>query len=316
MDSRLPYCGGTDAASIMARIRGYPYFGKTGFTVWAERHAPLAVPPRDPLSARDLRFGTALEPFILAEYAETIAPLRLGGPATIYGPKGYEWMRGSLDSTVIDPSSGMVGIVDAKKARQSHHWIDYDDDRAEIFPEGYGVQVVWYLILAQAKAAREGRPAPQWADLAAFDPQSLALHVRRIQPTEAEVSEIFWTVAEWWEKHIIGGEMPPDDTSEACARWRLYCQPRAKSSRVATAEELANVERWRQAKARVKWAEADEEAAKLTLLPSMDVERLTVGPEKSAAYWQIQDGPHGSRVLRDYRFDEIPKPEAPESGQE
>ena len=50
----------------------------------------------------------------------------------------------------------------------------------------------------------------------------------------------------------------------------------------------------------------------IALLDAMDTERLTMGPEKSAPYVQVQAAGKGGRTVRAYRFPS----EAGEAGEE
>lgn len=301
--SRLAHCGGTDAAAIVCSELGQPYY-RSSWEVWAERHAPDALPPREPVEQRWLDLGTALEAHVLRLYAERVAPdgLTVGTALTVHGPASYPWMRGQLDAPVLDAQGQIVGLVDAKTSRQRSHWFtDQDGQRVETEPPGYRVQVVWYLGLLRLAGHRHAR----FADLAALDLMSAALDVRTIEhDDDGDWGRITSIVVPWWKRHIIDGERPADDHSECCARWHLYCQPRAKATRPATDAEAATVLRWRELDAAAKAAEVQAKAARLEVLAAMDTERLAVGEGKAAPYVQLQAGPAGSRVLRAYRFPE------------
>ena len=112
---------------------GAAYF-RPAWEVWAERHAPEAVPPRAPMEQGWLDLGNALEGYVLASYGTRIAPdgLRVGLPMPVYGPVGREWMRGQLDAPVLDAAGVPVGLVDAKTSRLRSHWFsDEDGQRVE-----------------------------------------------------------------------------------------------------------------------------------------------------------------------------------------
>lgn len=302
--SRLPFCGGTDAAAIMCSATGEPYY-RSAFEVWAERHAPAALPPRAPREQAWLDLGNALEAHVLARYAaERLAPegLALGASIQVPGPTGYEWMRGSLDAPIFDASGRIVGLVDAKTSRLRGHWFGNDEDgaRLETAPAGYVWQITWYLGLLRLA----GHVHARFADLAALDLMSASLDVRTFEHEEyRRWGPLTDAVVPWWERHILGGERPADDHSEACERWHLYCQPRQKATRPATPDEAAAVLAWREAAAATAAAEALEARQRLAVLSAMDTERLSVGEGKAAPYVQIQNGPKGSRVLRAYRFE-------------
>jgi len=98
--------------------------------------------------------------------------------------------------------------------------------------------------------------------------------------------------------------VPPDDYSECCQRWHLYCRHRVAEGREATTEQAEAAHAFAAALAARDAAEKGYDTAKGRLLSLMDSAKLTVGGTKGP-YVQIQPGPHGSKVLRAYRF---PKP--------
>ena len=308
MTERLPFCGGTDAAAVMCSLTGEPYY-RSAWEVWAERHAPDALPPRAPQEQAWLDLGNALEAHVLNRYAaERLAPdgMLLGGEMQVRGPAGYAWMRGSLDAPIFDAAGQVVGLVDAKTSRLRSHWYETGEDgtRLETAPAGYVWQVTWYLGLLRLA----GHPA-RFADLAALDLMSASLDVRTFEHDEmGRWGRLTSAVVQWWKRHILGGERPADDHSEACERWHLYCQPRAKATRTATTDELSAITTWREAVAGRVAAQEVEAAARVALLDRMDTERLTLSDERGAAYVQIQAGPKGSRVLRAYRFTDAGQP--------
>ena len=305
---RLPYCGGTDAAAIVCSAQGLPYY-RSAWEVWAERHAPEALPPRDATEQSWLDLGNALERYILDRYErERAAPegltLEIGG--RVRGPEQYPWMRGNKDGGLLDADGYRVGIVDAKSSRLRSHWIEYTDDgeRIETHPAGYQVQGQWYLGLDRLECARAGNPVlPRFIDLAALDLMGADLIIRRIDHDEQTWGGIASTVIAWWERHIIGGQPPPNDHSECCLRWHLYCKPRRKSERVADEAEEALIRQSSDLRAKIKRLDQERRQADNDLLSRMDTDRLTVGgPAKEGhPYVQVQGGDK-RRHLRLYRF--------------
>lgn len=304
MTDRRPFCGGTDAAAIVCSASGLPYY-RSAYEVWAERHAPEALPRRSPTEQGWLDLGNALEAYVLGQYASRIRDdgLTVAPGFVLTGPDGYGWMRGTLDACVLAADAfKAVGIVDAKTSRLRSHWSELtpEGERIDSHPPGYEVQVRWYMGLARLA----GHPVT-FADLAVLDLMGAKVEVRTIPHDEQAWGGILSTVLPWWERHIIGGERPADDHSEACERWHLYCQPRAKTQRQITDAEAPILERWLAAKAALAAAEEEKAAATIALLDTMDCERLTgFAPTAGAKvpYVQVQNGPKGSRVLRGYHF--------------
>lgn len=306
MTDRLPYCGGTDAAAIVCSAQGLPYY-RSAWEVWAERHAPDALPKRSPVEQGWLDLGNALEGYVLSQYAARIRDdgLTVAPGIRLYGPAGYTHLRGTLDACVTDATGQIVGIVDAKTSRLRRHWWTEDDEgqRMETQPPGYEVQVRWYMGLARIA----GHPVA-FADLCPLDLMSAKVEVRTLPHDEGQWGGILGIVLPWWERHIVHGERPADDHSEACERWHLYCQPRARTERQIADDERPILARWVAAKAALKAAEVEASAASVALLDRMDCERLTgfaAAPGTKPPYVQVQNGPHGSRVLRGYRFPDL-----------
>jgi len=309
-DDRAPYCGGTDAAAIACSHLGIAYF-RSAWSVWAERFAPDAIPAPDPGMQHILDLGNELEPYVLRRYAAHLAGLpttEQGGylevqpGMKIHAPEPRAWIRGQLDGTVR-AGRDVVGIVDAKTSRQRRHWFDYDaeDQRLDSCPAGYEIQVRWYMGLARLA----GMPV-RWADLAALDLLSMDLYVRRIAHEEARWGGILAIVLPWWERHILGGEQPPDDHSDACQRWHLYCRPRVLETAEATDEQAERISDWveadRAAKAATKAADIAR-AAVLADLTASTTERLYIG-DHAGPYVQRQRAGRSSWCARHYRFPE------------
>lgn len=314
---RLPWCGGTDTAAIVCSTLGVPYFG-SAWGVWAERYASAAMPPRDPGLQRVLDFGLFVEPWVLKRYAAESEACR-GGLTLATGcyPEGASdsslhtlrddpapWMRAQVDGTVWD-AGRMVGVVDAKNSGNPAAWFGVEVDDGEVLPRkveklsmGYEAQVLQQMALLRA----HGHPV-EFADIAVQIDVGRPLVIRQVLWDAGQWRWIRGVVGDWWERHIIRGERPADDDSEVCARWRMYCQPRAKGSRVATGPETAAVLGWVSARSRRAQAEAEEAAARGAVLAAMDTERLMMpGEATTAPYVQLQAGPKGSKVLRTYRF--------------
>lgn len=304
---RLAFCGATDAAAIVCSHMGQPYY-RSAWHVWAERHCPEIL--REDTDRTILDIGIALEPVILRRYvAEQLdADLRLEAGGYVVAPEPYSWLRAQVDGVILDAAGRWVGIAEAKTSRQPHHWTDYDDEDnpIETSPFGYEVQVRAQIGIAQSL----GHPVA-FADLVALDLLNpRRLHVRTIEHDPEAWAGIVGIVVPWWQRHILGGERPPDDDSEVCERWHMYCRPRPKTSRVMTLDEAAAVDRWRADKAAAEAASKREAASRLAVLAFMDQQRLTQHGGRGAPYVQVQRSGRGM-TLRAHRF-----PTEPDEGEE
>lgn len=238
--------------------------------------------------------GHAAEPAVLADYAlATGRELLELPPCTIRHPD-HEWLVGSPDGFAVDPELGLIG-VEAKSAERVDGWglqaegvsatLDEDappfaeiragEDGAGLIPDTYLFQVLTYLAVTglpawdvhlvavpfgwwEVLAAAQQRMP--WADLLALAPEK-GIHRRtvRVWRDEAAQSALVARVVDWRERHLVRGEEPLLDGSEACRDvLRDRCGvPADKQIRAATREETDLLVRFAQLRAAKKATEAD-----------------------------------------------------------
>lgn len=292
---RAGHCGGTDAAAIICALEEVPYFAGLGeWSVWASQIHPELLPePSAELQAR-WAMGHHLEEPVLRRYDREVATpngLRCdveGGYAEAEGTP----YRAQVDGLLVDDPR-LVGVVDAKSTERPWAFREFvRDDGAwsvrEIVPRGYEVQLVWQMALLRslghpievASLAVLDRTSAPWRiddDRVVVDIDAAKLLTRDVLWDATEADYILRTVDAWWQRHIIGGEEPPDDSSDVARRWRLAGKSAGHSERAAAPDEVALIREWDAAGKFERESKAERKRLGTAILHSMDVSRLTVG---------------------------------------
>jgi predicted phage-related endonuclease len=266
--------------------------------LWERKTQGVQPQHTAPVTQRLTR-GNRWEPVVLAEYADAsgnqvIVPGELFGTGATdivnIAHPSHDWLRESPDAFALSPS-GELGHVEGKTATRAHAWspdhgivIDSWDDRwAELIPPHYAVQC--YVQLACS-----GRP---WNDCCALVPHGGWLSIRwvRLMRDVATQDALVHAVAEWREKHLVGGEPPETDGSAACSRYIAKRFPKRGKSlpeRMATAEEDARIRAYQTRKIAAKREAVALKAEGNALAMSAAGHRVMLGTEKGAPYGQPQ----------------------------
>ena len=227
VEGRRAGLGSSDVAAILGVS---PY--RSGWDIYLERvldHRPPPDARREKYYAR----GHREEPRILEDYAEEVGaavmPLRqviVEGPAPL---------AVSPDSFVALDSEWGLGEC---KTDRTFAW-------------GPSGTVIERWSSAARELVREDHAAQVYSQLIATGLPFGVLAVRRdmddlrhfvLVADERLQARMLERLSEWWQRHIVGREPPPNDGSEACARAkeRLYAGgAREKKTRVATPAEVA-----------------------------------------------------------------------------
>jgi putative phage-type endonuclease len=266
--------GSIGASSVAALLGLSPHRGP--WDVWTELRTDAEPEPErddEPADGLDLAdplvWGTVVEPMVLALYARKVgAECRpvgdwLGAPGhlAITRHPRLSFLHASLDGLSL--RDGELGAVEAKTARQPWLWgrdgaptVDPDHPEAPV-PQHYYIQ-------AQVQIACSGLP---WCDVAALTGGTLRVY--RLDREPSVIAGIEQAVATWYERHIVGGEEPDVDASDACVRYqRAKLGERRGVARAATVEEEADIA----AMAAAKAADALSKAARARVLARLATE--------------------------------------------
>lgn len=292
--------GASDAAIVL----GVSPYG-TPWSLWESKRATA----NDNRSAV-LQRGHRWEPSVLAEYADESTHEVLSPDIACQVPRGsivvvanrrLPWLRQSPDAFAID-RSGELGQVEAKTALQAHLWspepgivIDrWDDAHADIVPAHYAVQGYTQLIVSELP----------WVDLCALVPRGGWLGIRwvRLLRDPETQNAIEDALTQWRERHLVGGEPPPLDGSDACNRYLAKRYPslsgKAKPSRLASHDELLLMLELANLRAQQKLIDARADELRNTLLEKAQGFRLLAGGHGKAPYGQPQQS--DGRVTLDH----------------
>lgn len=209
--------GGSEVAAILGLS---PW--QSPFSLWHAKRAGWVSEPNE-----EMRWGTAIEPALLAWWFEDHPYEPYGVQGGSYHHRGRRWQLANPDAIAIAPAVGELVIVEAKKASSDDQWGEPGTDQ---IPPYYRVQAVHYMDVLgigmtsfvvtnlgrapvyywieydpdEARLIR-GHAAAFWRSLLLDQPPELDGHtatyaaVRRLHPdidgTDVDVDP--WTAVEW-----------------------------------------------------------------------------------------------------------------------
>jgi predicted phage-related endonuclease len=293
----------TVGASEASIVLGVSPHG-TPWSFWESKRSP-----KKEKHGEALQRGHRWEPSVLAEYEDESKHQVLTPTAAVHAPSDQlivlsnprlPWLRQSPDAFALDGKQ--LGQVEAKTAVRAQVWAPehgvviehWDDAHADLVPPHYAVQGYTQLIVTDLP----------WVDLCALVPRGMWLGVRwvRLMRDESTQTQIEEALTEWRARHLIAGEPPDLDGSDACNRYLAAKFPspsgKNKPSRVATQDEQRDLIELADIKARVKVDEARSKILRNKLIASARGSRLSVGGHPKAPYGQPQF--NSGKVTYDY----------------
>jgi hypothetical protein len=275
---RATACDGTGiGASEVAAVLGHsPHRGP--WDVWtARQRGEVADDPDDVLEEGEeppeidpTEIGQDLEP-VVRRWAGRLLRRPVLGPAEPFGDADIAivsaaaapWALASVDSWVVEEDPAIVPCelkTDAspgchRKWGRSGTVVGPGDDIEATIRLDYGIQLAWQIGVTGAThgylvAFVGGRP-PRWY---------------RYEPDPRVFPQLLRLVGAWRDRHLVRGEEPDRDASDACVAFyrEKFAGPK-QGSRRATAEEAE----WIGAIVAGKKAAEEANAAKANLLASM-----------------------------------------------
>jgi putative phage-type endonuclease len=206
-DDRTQYIGGSDIGAIV------------GLSPW---RSPLDVylektgQGREVVVTERMKWGTLLEPVILAEYSkrENRKVRRVAKP--FVHPK-HAFIRGHVDAMSKSDDGARV-VVEAKAT--SRQWDDV--------PDYYQTQVQWYMALAKSNVAHVA---------ALVSGQYLSVY--KVAADRAAQNTLIEIAVEFWMDHVLA-KVPPAPRSEADVQ-KLWSAKTGKQ--IVATEEIERVAR-------------------------------------------------------------------------
>lgn len=268
--------GGTLGASDAARIISGAYGGGWGvYCDWngIEREVPKYVGD-----------GLRVEPFTEALYQQTCPWLTVTDPGHAIAVHANGWASTSPDLFVADPREHQPeGGGEMKDHRYLDAWAwgnsgeigsyaEWESERP--IPLYELVQCYWQLwVLGWA-----------WVDLVVLLPVPALLRIYRIRRDERAIAAIIAKVDAFRTRHLIEGDPPEIDDSDACAVWLSHrAAVLAEGRREATEEEAALVQAIRSYRDTERAAKVAQKGYRNALLARMaGAQSITIGPYVAA----------------------------------
>lgn len=266
-EDRTRYIG---ASRIPAILGVSPY--QTPMGAWLEMTDPA---PRQDTPATER--GRFLEKGILDWGAHKLGAtvidgIPIGQPGLSI--EGAPWASVHPDGAYVH--EGRVRLAEVKTSRIASHWGESGTDQ---IPE-------WYLCQVQAQLAAV--PHATDAIVAAYLPIQDELRLMPVPRDEEFQRFMIDTVGEWYYKHIVLGEAPPLDASDATKRYLSKKFARETLPlRDATVDEAALLAEWSKARAELAAAEEREAILKHNVQALIgDAEGLRWDGGKATWKWQ------------------------------
>ena len=281
------------AASVAPTFRlGATAAGKIlGVSPWGGPWAVYAdaMVPGPPLQGAHLRAGHRAEPFLLGWYREErdaeIVAAGSAEPFTVAHPR-HPWLCVSPDAVVS--RDGSAGLVEIKTSRYRDGW-GRDRTTLHALDEWALSQIPpHYLCQVYAQLAATGLP---WCDVVV----GFAFHDIRAIRVVADIeyqARLVAALAEWRERHLVGGEAPEIDDSAACMQAQQR-RPR-EGERAGTAEELGLARAYSAARIDEQDAQQSKRMAASLLGDSMGDDKTLTFPGGGRATM----GARGLRITR------------------
>ena len=255
--------GGSDVAGILGLS---PW--ASPYSVWVSKVTAL-----DDEDNERFEFGRRAEP-MLAEWFEDRTGLFVFGEQTWCSHRDTPWARCTVDGFVYE-HPGPATMQDAIAVAE---WKTTSDAPWDEVPAHYATQATWSMYVCDLPAVFFGV-----LHLAYGRPTFRTYEFARDAADEAFVVE---RCTAFYERHVLGGDPPPIDGSQATTDALKGQWEGAGGIVEADVDALALVEEYRYHRAQVKAAEADQEAAanRLRALLADDVELHSAG--RKLATWK------------------------------
>lgn len=187
LEKRTEGIGGSDVAAVLGLS---PW--KSPYSVWAEKTRQV---PIDDAGNEFTHWGTIMEPILAREFEAQTGKRVYRQNKTFYDPK-HPYLRADIDRDV----AGEPGFLEIKTAMEykSQEWADGN------VPIPYQLQVQHYMYVLD-------RPYVYFAYLIGGH----KFGWRRVDRDQEAIDTVEPLLINWWEKHVIKGEPPLVDGSEA-----------------------------------------------------------------------------------------------------
>lgn len=234
------------------------------------------------------RRGRIIEPALREEHARVIGVPITPGPAyeaePLVAPAPNDWAHCRPDGFYLDGEE-IVSVVEIKTTRSFDGW--GDDGSADV-PVYYASQVVWQMGVLSLRGAHV-----QGTDLVAYCPMSEEIRTYHIPYNAEQFGRMLDVVGDWYRRHVVAGEPPPVDGSEATRKVlaRLYSGGEEKVVIEPTDDDRADAAVILTAQSTIAASEALADAAKARIMERIGKAGAT--EIKGVARWSPVKGRSG-----------------------
>jgi putative phage-type endonuclease len=262
LELRRTVLGGTDAAAILGLSAW-----RDQWDVYAEKRGE--VRPRGEMS-EEARWGLLLEPVILQEYAQRTSQT-VRKPQRLYRNRERRWQAGHLDGRTRDR------IVEVKVRGRRSGWGEAGSDE---IPADIRTQVEHYM--AVTGATRVDIAVLFWGQ---------RMEIFTVHAALGYIEELSAEEADWWERHVVRGEVPEWDGSPGGTALLRRQQPIDDGSQmVALPQQYGLIEDFLLARHKVRTWEQQEERLKQALMAAMGPASTLLAPGLKIYYSRSKDG--------------------------
>lgn len=213
LEERRQGVGGSDVAAILGMSKY-----RTAVDVWLDKTG--RTPPIEDNAA--MYWGRTLED-VVAKHWQTLHAevMKVQRVTPICRRPDKPWMLGTIDRALVEPGrrarvedgilKGAVAGLEIKTGSMYalENWGGANGGVGDV-PEDYACQGIWYMAVTYM---------PYW-NYAALLGGQLYLE-RRLDRDESVIATIEGMIGDWWDKHIIHGEMPePESGEDAYKLWK------------------------------------------------------------------------------------------------
>lgn len=211
--------------------------------VWLDKRGALA--PSEPAAC--MRYGLHAEGAILSYVAETHGLDLMRQGHVVHRHPGEPWALASPDALLMRDGYA-VGVCEAKNYGNGDGWgRDGEDADDETVPAHVLAQVMHQMWVTDLREE-------------SYVAASLFGRAPRLYPVRWDPryeTHVVPTLKAWWQRHIVGGEPPPIDGTDACAEVLRQAFPGSPGSERVERPDLEDLA------ARVAQAKADAKAAEV-----------------------------------------------------
>jgi putative phage-type endonuclease len=235
--------GGSDVAAILGLS---PFRG--GFDVWLSKVEGIVE-----VENRSMLRGHFFERAVAEHAAELLGANDLL-PGKSLVDHAEPWIRGTLDFTLDYDATRKTELLEVKTTRYLGD--EWGEPGTDAIPVAHRVQVAWYLRLSRLDVAR----------VAVWSTTQDRVELYRVERDLVVEKALVDRAREWWQRHVVGGEAPALDGSQAAGRYLQARHPEGNETMLDADDEVeAIAARLRELRDQAKTLQREDDRLEQTL---------------------------------------------------